>query len=562
MAPSAISETKSTAKVVPTKQRPYKIPDVTFGSSKNRRIKVISVGGGVSGIANAYHIQKNCENVDFVIYEKNDNIGGTCSKMANSSQPDWPSFFSPAQDIMAYLEKVCDCFGLRKYMQFNSEVTGAFWNEGTGKWTVRVSQTQTDGSVRDFEDTCDLLLQGTGVLSHPKLPNIPGLDKFKGKIMHTGQWDEGYQREQWKGERVAVIGSGASSVQTVPSMQPYVKHMDVFVRTAVWFVGMASNNGTNAAYSESQKALLRSSKSALVAQARDFENQINGDWSLFFSGSQYQIDTQELYRARMAEHIKDERLLNGFTPKFAVGCRRVTPGDPYMKAVQEPNVDVHFTGVREVTENGVVGEDGVEREVDSIICATGFDVSYHPYYPVIGRGGTSLKDYFGDAPECYLGTTVPSFPNYIMYGGPTWPAMNGSAIGPLNTICGYSLQVIKKLQIENIRSFTPKQEVADAFNKHVQTFIKGTVWEEDCRSWYKNAETGKVFAIWPGSSLHFMQALKNVRWEDYEINYHDENPFAHYGYGFTIEDRDPELSTAPYLTEEAIDEKWMAQFAE
>ena len=425
---------------------------------------------------------------------------------------------------MAYLEKVCECFDLKKYMRFNSTVTSTIWNEATGKWSVRVRQTQADGSTKDIEDVCDLLLHCTGVLGHPKMPNIPGLDRFKGKVIHTGQWDEAYQKEKWKGERVAVIGSGASSVQTVPSMQPYVKHMDIFVRTAVWFVAMASNNGTNIAYTETQKADFRKSKSALTAHARDFENQVNGNWKLFFSGSKVQEDAQAHFRARMASHIKDERLLKGFTPKFAVGCRRVTPGDPYMKAIQEPNVDVHFTGVKEITEKGLVGDDGIERKVDTIICATGFDVSYHPHYPVIGRNGIGLKDYFGDAPECYLGTTVPSFPNYIMYGGPTWPAMNGSALGPLNAICMYTVQAIKKMQIENIKAFAPRQEVTDAFNRHVQTFVKGTVWEEDCRSWYKNAETGKVFAIWPGSSLHYMQAIKTVRWEDYEITYHDGNP--------------------------------------
>lgn len=93
----------------------------------------------------------------------------------------------------------------------------------------------------------------------------------------------------------------------------------------------------------------------------------------------------------MAEHIKDERLLEGFMPKFGVGCRRITPGDPYMKAIQEPNVDVHFTAVKSVTEDGVVGEDGVERKCDTIVCATGFDVSYRPRFPLVGKGGVDLK---------------------------------------------------------------------------------------------------------------------------------------------------------------------------
>jgi cation diffusion facilitator CzcD-associated flavoprotein CzcO len=111
---------------------------------------------------------------------------------ANISKPEWPSFFSPAEDIMAYLEKVCKCFDLKKYMQFESKVLGAHWNEQAGKWTVQISQKQSDGSTSEFEDTCDLLLQCTGVLSFPKLPNIPGLENFKGKVSSNYQIAEGY----------------------------------------------------------------------------------------------------------------------------------------------------------------------------------------------------------------------------------------------------------------------------------------------------------------------------------------------------------------------------------
>ncbi|KAJ9621048.1 hypothetical protein H2204_012029 [Knufia peltigerae] len=343
-------------------------------------------------------------------------------------------------------------------------------------------------------------------------------------------------------------------------MQPFVKHMDIFVRTAVWFVKLANNYGDNHAYTEDEKAGFRASKTALAAHASDIENQVNGDWNLFFAKSDAQKKAKEFFQKRMAEHIKDPRLLQGFTPTWAVGCRRVTPGDPYMRAIQEPNIDVHFTGVRRVSEFGVIGEDGVERKVDTIICATGYDVSYHPHHPVVGQNGITLEEQFGDAPECYLGITVPNFPNYVLYGGPTWPAMNGSALGPLLAVTKYAIQVIKKLQEENIRSLAPRQDVTDAFNAHVQEFVKRTVWKEDCRSWYKNADTGKVFAIWPGSSLHYMQTIRSPRYEDYHITYHAKNQWAHLGLGFTMEDRDPEASTAPYLTADAIDDRWMAQF--
>lgn len=196
-------------------------------------------------------------------------------------------------------------------------------------------------------------------------------DKFKGKVVHTARWPNDYQKEEWANDRVAVIGSGASSIQTVPTMQPHAKHLDIFVRTAVWFVQIANNFGQNHQYDEEHKQKFKKNPRELVAHAKDIEDQVNGLWGVFYQDTEAQKMGQEMFRKRMAEFIKDERLLEGFTPKFGVGCRRITPGDPYMEAIQKENVDVHFTAVESATEKGVVGADGVEREVDTIVCATG-----------------------------------------------------------------------------------------------------------------------------------------------------------------------------------------------
>lgn len=117
-------------------------------------------------------------------------------------------------------------------MTFNTEVIGCYWQQQTGEWLVKLKETNTTtGATRIFEDRCHVLLHGTGILNNYKWPNIPGIEKFKGKVLHTAKWDKDYQEEQWKKDKVVVIGSGASSIQTVPTMQPHVKQMDVFVRT-------------------------------------------------------------------------------------------------------------------------------------------------------------------------------------------------------------------------------------------------------------------------------------------------------------------------------------------
>lgn len=311
-------------------------------------------------------------------------------------------------------------------MTFNTEVTGCYWDEGKGEWKVQLRETRNGEVVREFGDTCHLLLHGTGILNNFKWPDIPGLkDKFKGKVVHTARWPNDYQKEEWKNDRVAVIGSGASSIQTVPTMQPHAKHLDIFVRTAVWFVQIANNYGQNKEYDQKERDTFRHDPRALVAHAKDIEDQVNGLWGAFYSDTEAQKMGQELFRARMAEHIKDERLLKGFTPTFGVGCRRITPGDPYMEAIQKDNVDVHFTPVESCTEKGVVGGDGVEREVDTIVCATGFDVSYKPRFPLIGQNGVDLREKWKECPESYLGLAVPDMPNFLTFIGPTWPVENG-----------------------------------------------------------------------------------------------------------------------------------------
>ena len=239
-------------------------------------------------------------------------------------------------------------------------------------------------------------------------------------MVHTARWPAEYQKDQWKNDRVAVIGSGASSIQTVPTMQPHTKHIDIFVRTGVWFVQIANNYGANHEYDEEARDKFRHNPKALVEHAKDIEDQVNGLWGAFYADSEAQKMGQQLFGARMAEFIKDERLLKGFTPKFGVGCRRITPGDPYMEAIQKDNVDVHFTPVESCTEEGVVGADGIERKVDTVVCATGFDVSYKPRFPIVGKNGVDLAEKWKTCPEAYLGLAVPDMPNLLLFIGPSW----------------------------------------------------------------------------------------------------------------------------------------------
>lgn len=553
----------------------YDIPNIVLDDPQTRKVKCITIGAGFSGIMLAYRIQKECENVDFKIYEKNEDLGGTwlenrypgcaCDIPSHAYtynfalNPDWPRYFSYAPDIWKYLDKVCSVFDLRKYMTFRTEVVEARWDDDAGQWRVKLQQKDAAGTVvRDFEEECDLLLYATGILNNFKWPNLPGLDAFKGRVVHTARWPKDYQQAQWKEDRVAVIGSGASSIQTVPHMQPHVKHLDVFVRTGVWFVVLADSSGRNVEYPLDEIEEFRRDPTKLVQHAKGIEDQVNGLFELMYDNSPVQEQAQREMRARMAEYIKDPRLVEGFTPKFQIGCRRITPGDPYMQAIGKENVDVHFTAVERLTEDGVVGADGEERKCDTVICATGFDVTYRPRFPVVGKNGVNLAEKWKNEPESYFGMTVPDMPNFFMYIGPTWPVENGSVAGPLQEVVTYSIKFIKKMQKEHIKSFVPKQDVTDQFNEHAQEWYKHTVWKDSCRSWYKNNDTGRINAVYPGSSLHYIRAIQDPRYEDYEIKYQNSrNMWAYLGMGLTRENKMQGADFSPYLNLKEVDPKWL-----
>ncbi|KAL2867523.1 flavin-containing monooxygenase [Aspergillus lucknowensis] len=555
----------------------YSIPQsTTWNDPSNRRLRVITIGAGFSGILMAYQMQREGTNMEHVVYERNRDVGGTwlTNRYPNAGcdvpshaytyrfalYPDWPRYFSYAPDIWEYLDKVCNAFDLRKSMQFYTEVVGARWIEEKGRWIVRLRRKVPGEEAEEFEDYCHVLLNACGVLSNPKWPNTPGLHgRFKGRVIHTADWPEDYTAEQWKDKRIAVIGSGASSVQAVAGLQPHTRHLDVFVRTGVWFGVLAGNTGSpTKVYSEAERAEFRTNPTALVEHAKNIEAEVNGMWGAFYSDSIGQKMASNYFRQRMANIIKDERLIQGFTPTFGFGCRRITPGDPYMEAIQQPNVDVHFTAVQSCTEDGVLGADGVERKVDTIVCATGFDNTYRPQFPTIGQNGVDLREKWAKAPEAYLGLAVPGMPNYITFIGPSWPIQNGSVMAPLHSVSEYAIQLLKKMQNENIRSWVPRQKVTDQFNEHVQEWVKHTVWKDNCRSWYKNNETGRVNAIWPGSSLHYQQVIERPRYEDFEINYFDSNPWAHLGMGWTMLDREggKKADVSPHMSLDNIDPIW------
>ncbi|OAQ63671.1 monooxygenase [Pochonia chlamydosporia 170] len=513
-----------------------------------RQLRIVCVGAGAAGLQIAYKSERLLDNVDLQIYEKNSDIGGTwlenrypgctCDIPSHSYQftwarnPNWSSYYSSSKEIWQYFKDVATKYDLEKYVQFNTTVESASWEEATGHWSLKLLSPEG----QHIDDWCDILISASGVLNSWKYPAIPGLDLYKGKLMHSAKWDTDFDLT---GKTVAVIGGGSSAVQIVPNIQPHVKHMTAFLRSPVWVTTgfgakYAAPGGTNFQYSSDQIDGFTSDKEEYNKYCRAIEGELNKRFNLMHLHSKDQKNSRELIAGIMRDKLNDEKLAKKMIPEFALGCRRMTPGSGYLESLSKENVKVVHESVMRLTETGVVDESGVEHKVDVVICATGFDTSFTPHFKVLGRKGANIKEQFGDFPKGYLGITAENFPNMFLLTGPNSPSSHSSILPIMEWYTRYIFQVIDKVQTENIKSFEPKKgAVADLYN-HTHELMKRLAWSSACRSWFKNGKThGPVTAIYPGSRLHFFEMLRNVRWEDYDLTYKTDNRFQFMGNGYT-----------------------------
>ncbi|KAL5342058.1 hypothetical protein BJX70DRAFT_395416 [Aspergillus crustosus] len=437
--------------------------------------------------------------------------------------PDWSQFYwrwysyASSQEIQGYLKAVVEEYNLNPSISYNSRVIHAQWQARSAAWTIEI---ENHGVIES-----EILISAGGILNNPQMPEIPGLDTFGGPLLHTAAWNDSVDL---RGKRVAIIGAGASAVQLLPKIQPLVDHVDVYIRTLSWISPpVALPNGVSKfhVYSEEEKEAFRADPESYRQMRKGLENQFNEMFSAFMKDSPEQQRLRGRFESTMKALIQDKSLQENLIPKFEAGCRRVNPGEEYLVALQETNVRPIFKPIREITRKAVVMDDGEENTAEILIAATGFNTSFRPRFPDLWE--TDLVSYFGIA--------VSGFPNYLMFLGPNTPISNGSLMGPLEATSDYVVRVIRKVVRQRIRTFDIQPEVQVDFDNHTQEFMQDMVWTGTCRSWYKNNKTGKITALWPGSSLHYMQSLAEDRWEDYRFEYG----------GNQFEQRSQRMSTVP-----------------
>ncbi|GME30535.1 hypothetical protein BKA56DRAFT_556052 [Neofusicoccum parvum] len=513
-------------------------------SQTKQRLRCIVVGAGVSGILMAYKLQMHLAGyVDFQILEKSSDLGGTwyenrypgcaCDVPSHIYQysfapnPYWTQYYATSKEIQNYLKSVCKRFSLEKYIEYNSKVVGTTWQEKQGTWKVEVEGKATAES--------EILINAGGILNNFRMPDIAGLSDFDGRLLHTAAWDDSVDLS---GKRVAIIGAGASAVQVLPSIQQTCGHVDVYIRTPSWIsppFARSRDGPINPPYTVQDMQRFRDDSTFSVKTRKEMENQFNGMFKAFFKSTGEQQDLRAKFESRMKSLINDEDLQKRLIPSFEVGCRRINPGESYLVALQRSNVQAVFEPIEAVVKEGIrVG--GQVRRADVLIAATGFDTTFRPRFPIIGRENDNLQDLWESNPVSYMGMGVSGFPNYLIFLGPNTPISNGSLMGALEATSDYFIRILRKVLREGIRTFDVTKAAQQDFDTHTQDFMRQTVWTGSCRSWFKSGPGGKVTALWPGSSLQYMQVLAENKWENYIWTYRG-NRFDHWGKGMSwIED--------------------------
>ncbi|KAI0410044.1 hypothetical protein F4802DRAFT_543132 [Xylaria palmicola] len=520
-----------------------------------RHVRIVVVGAGASGLLVAYKLQKNFSNYSLTIYEKNPAVSGTwyenrypgcaCDVPSHnytwSFEPrhDWSSVYASASEIYDYFNAFADKYDLRQYVRLQHQVAGASWNSDKSEYDVAVKN--ADGV--EIMDHCDILINASGVLNNWRWPDIPGLDKYKGKLLHTANWDENVELE---GKNVGLIGNGSSAIQVLPAIRDKCNKVTNFIRNPSWVSPAAGLE--QHVYSEEERAAFADKPGALLEYRAGIENGMNKLFDLFLRDSQLQRDARAHVDAQMREKLRDEYLESKLIPEFSFGCRRLTPGVNYLESLVHPKVEVVVGAISAVTEDGCVGEDGKEYPVDVLICATGFHTNFRPRFPILSPTGKNLQDEWARDPQSYMGVAAAGFPNFLTILGPTSPVGNGPVLYGVEAQVDWICKLVDLFQTTNIRTFAPKEEAVRDFVAFKDHFMKRTVWADACHSWYKNRDDGRIAALWPGSTLHYVECLKSVRLDDFDIRYAG-NRFAWLGNGHSQTELDNTADWAYYIRE-------------
>lgn len=439
----------------------------------------------------------------FTLFEKSERLGGTwfdnqypgagCDVPGHfycfsfEKNPDWMRRYPLQNEILRYLEHCADKYDIRRHIHFGREIVDAVYDDAQATWRL----TTKNGEVH----VVDVLIAGTGQLNRARIPNIPGMDSFRGKMVHSARWNIG---ADLAGENVAVIGSGASAIQLTPALARTAKSLTVFQRSPNYILPRQDR-----AYSSIEKWLFRNLTFVMALYRAWTCTTFESRWFMTGKGSIRNRFAGWLALQNMRSTIKDPVLRQKLTPDFPAFCKRTLVSDEYYETMLLPHVSLETTAIDRIDAHGVRTKDGKAHPADTIVFATGFDAtSFLAPIRIIGRGGQELSSAWKDGAEAYKGILVSGFPNLFLLYGPNTNLGHSSIIFMIECQTNYILHCLRILSDTGARALDVKREHMDAFNRSVQLALSKTAFAAGCNSWYKT-DSGKITNNWSGLTLHY-----------------------------------------------------------
>jgi cation diffusion facilitator CzcD-associated flavoprotein CzcO len=487
---------------------------VTEGATAGRSLRFAIIGAGMAGILSAIKLQEAGFD-DFVIYEKAERLGGTwrentypgigCDIPSHlysysfEPNPDWSHHYAPGREIQGYLEGVARKHGVDRRIHCGAEIVRCQFSGG--RWRL---ETQSG-----HRDQADVVIGATGVLHHPNVPDIAGLDSFAGAWFHSARWDHSVALD---GRRVGIIGTGSTAVQIVPAVVERVAKLVLFQRTAQWIAPQE-----NPPYSNAEKADFRRDPELMRQMHREMSRMLAEAFSnavVDASSPQMQL-IEEVCRANLESNVRDPELREKLRPNYRAACKRLVISPNFYEAIQKPNAELVTEGIERVEAGGVRTRDGRLHALDVLVLATGFRVDrFLRPMQVIGRAGRRLDDLWAQRPVAYLSISIPGFPNLFMLNGPNGPVGNFSLIEVAELQIAYILELVEPIRAGRCREISASDAATAAFDAERVERAKQTVWSTGCRSWY--LDDRGIPAVWPWTFDRFREEMAAPKLEAYE----------------------------------------------
>ncbi|NUP27143.1 MAG: NAD(P)/FAD-dependent oxidoreductase [Nocardia sp.] len=477
--------------------------------------RIVVLGAGFGGIGLAIKLREAGFD-DLVVLERADDLGGTwqantypgCAcdvpsqlySYSFAPNPDWSRTYGKQREILEYLRRVAVEHDVVRHIRLGTELTEARWDEDDRVWRIATSR----GAL-----TADFFISAAGIFAEAKYPDLPGLDTFEGTAFHSLHWDHDHDLT---GERVAVIGTGASAVQFVPEIQPRVAALTVFQRSAPWIVPRMDRPTLGL-----ERSLLRRLPLAQKAIRGTWYTLIEGFGLVGFVDNRFRHPYEMLGRWQLRRQIRDPHLRRKATPDYIIGCKRAIFSDAYLPALDRDNVEVVTDGIAEVRARSIVTRAGVEIPVDTIVYGTGFTTIPSAFERIIGIDDLSIADLYHHRPQTYLGAAMAGFPNFFCTLGPFGAAGTQSAIYMLDSQIGYIVDALRTLRGSGAQRVEVRQATQDAFVEEMARRSADTVWlTGGCQSYYTTPDGGNA-GLYPNWSFEYRRRTRQFDAESYEV---------------------------------------------